>query len=180
MIFGSALPRQKFQSSNVTMPPSHPLPFDTTAFSTVEEYVTSLLSFSTDPLLRLLCGGVHILDFFTKDAPGSTPCDLYSAIIPLSWREFFSTQDMDQVLELLLRLPIQSLRAREDVPSDLREFIEKVRQHSLKREFVREEQSERVRKQTRPGTERALYAGMKPKKLHEVSIFSYPPSDESI
>lgn len=153
------------------MPPSQPLPYDTSRFSSPEEYVDSLLEFSRNPLLRLLCGGVHILDFFTKDrkdgASDDEPEDLYSAVLPEPWRAYLGKLEMDEVLELLLRTPVDQFSA--DVPDDLQWYIKEVRDHSLRREFARVEESKRAMKETRPGTERALYAGMKPKKVHEVS-----------
>ncbi|TGZ80611.1 hypothetical protein EX30DRAFT_332139 [Ascodesmis nigricans] len=156
------------------MPPSQPLPYDTSRFSSPEEYVDSLLEFSRNPLLRLLCGGVHILDFFTKDrkdgASDDEPEDLYSAVLPEPWRAYLGKLEMDEVLELLLRTPVDQFSA--DVPDDLQWYIKEVRDHSLRREFARVEESKRAMKETRPGTERALYAGMKPKKVHEVEHFA--------
>lgn len=164
------------------MPPTQQLPYDARRFASADAYVDSLIEFSRNPLLRVLCGGVHILDFFTKDCEGyddrdahddndggaDEPRDLYSAILPATWRRFFGKMDMDQVLELLLRTPVDEYGP--EVPRDLVDYVRDVREYSLQREFAREESSTRTRKQTRPGTERALYAGMKPKKVHEVSL----------
>ena len=50
-------------------------------FPSEEEYIKSLLEYvSTTEMYQILCGGVHILDFFTSD-PG-----LYSTVIPPEWQ----------------------------------------------------------------------------------------------
>ncbi|KAF8541394.1 methyltransferase domain-containing protein [Trichophaea hybrida] len=127
------------------MPPSQPLPVSQ-RFSTTspDEYIKSLLTFSSDPLLQTLCGGIHILDFFTRDSETS----------------------IDHVLDLLLRIPLSSFST--DVPSSLKEYIRNVRDHTLQRDFVRHAASEKTKKTVRYGTEWALNAGMRPKKIHEV------------
>lgn len=63
------------------MGPDRPLPHSD-AFEDAESYVESLLQFiETNDFLRNLCGGVHILDFFTSEP------DLYSRVLPVGWRD---------------------------------------------------------------------------------------------
>ena len=51
------------------MPPEKLLPYPD-CWSSTDEYVDSLLEFAvTSDLFQILCGGVHILDFFTHE-PG--------------------------------------------------------------------------------------------------------------
>ncbi|KAK5081890.1 hypothetical protein LTR16_008364, partial [Cryomyces antarcticus] len=74
-----------------------PLPLSD-AFTSAEDYVNSLLDFATSSeLLQTLCGGVHILDFFTRSP------NLYSVVLPQAWREWFKTQDIMEILELLMQ-----------------------------------------------------------------------------
>jgi hypothetical protein len=48
------------------MGPDQPLPLSA-EFDNVDNYVESLLNFSTSSwLLQTLCGGVHVLDFYTR------------------------------------------------------------------------------------------------------------------
>lgn len=155
-----------------------PLPLPS-QFTTVDAYITSLLTFSRNSLFQTLCGGVHILDFFTRDSPDASspePQDLYHTILPADWISYFSTRSLDDILELILRT--EPLDIDSNCPESLASFITDVRSHSLKREFVKKE---RVRKAVRKslgagrkdGEEWALNAGMKPKKIHEVCRYLY-------
>jgi len=146
------------------MPPSQPLPLPA-RFSTPEDYISSLLAFSADPLLRTLCGGVHILDFFTRDSE-TTPKDLYRTILPPEWIAYFEAKPIEYILGLLIRTPLDCFDA--DVPPELCIYIRNVREHSLQREFIRRDRSEKTKKKIGCGTEWALNSGMKPKKIHEV------------
>ncbi|KAI5780937.1 methyltransferase domain-containing protein [Geopyxis carbonaria] len=148
-------------------PPSQPLPYSP-AFASADAYITSLLSFTATPLFRTLCGGVHILDFFTRDAPPDSPgpADLYSAIVPAEWRPFFDAHEIDDILDALMRTPLDALPA--DTPESLVEFIKQTRVHDLKREFTPVEDTV----PTPDGLEWALNAGMRPKKVHEVANFA--------
>lgn len=143
-------------------------------FTTVDAYISSLLIFSRNSLFQTLCGGVHILDFFTRDSSdNSSPQsqDLYHTILPAEWISYFSVRPLDDLLELILRTEPSDIDP--NCPESLRIFIADVRSHSLRREFVKKE---RVRKAVRKsmgagrkdGEEWALNAGMKPKKIHEV------------
>src|ERR1700753_612161 len=75
--------------------PENPLPLQG-GFESAEEYVRSLEEFVTSSqLLQTLCGGVHILDFFTR-----TP-DLYQVILPSDWRYWFQQHEIDDILDFL-------------------------------------------------------------------------------
>ncbi|KAK6372837.1 hypothetical protein LTR64_004756 [Lithohypha guttulata] len=157
------------------MQPASPLPIDPHWLST-EEYVESLLTFvSTSELFRNLCGGVHILDFLTREP------DLYSWVLPQDWREWFEDVDVEDVLDLLLREDLDQFAARGSSlvesrwrnhkfpPASLIDYARDVRKHSLKREL----QSRRA--ESKLGTEalpRHIAVGMKPKKIHEVMQFA--------
>lgn len=146
-------------------------------FTTADAYISSLLIFSRNSLFQTLCGGVHILDFFTRDTSDTSdtssphPQDLYHTILPAEWISYFSTRPLNDILELILRTEPSGIDP--NCPESLRRFIADVRCHSLRREFVKKE---RVRKAVRKsmgagrkdGEEWALNAGMKPKKIHEV------------
>ena len=76
---------------------SRPLPLSP-EFNDPEVYVESLLRFATSSeLFQRLCGGVHILDFFTRKP------DLYSTILPQEWRDWFYLHDVQDILDLLMR-----------------------------------------------------------------------------
>jgi hypothetical protein len=143
--------------------------------SSPDEYIASLLEFWSDPLLQTLCGGVHILDFFTRDcdsadADGAAPPDIYRTVLPADWIAYFEPRPIDAVLDLLLRTPLHDFAT--DVPESLKTFVKNVREHSLQRGFVRRDKSERIKKTAGYGTEWALNMGMKPKKIHEVCVNS--------
>lgn len=157
------------------MAPIHALPIDP-FFSSADEYVTSLLSFYRDPLFTTLCGGIHILDFFIKDSP-TAPTTLYNSVIPEDWRTYLSTQQIPEILETLLHTPLNSLPS--DAPESFRDFITKLRVHSLRRDLT----SPDAVPETAPPKKRktgdmmwALNAGMKPKKIHEVCIPAGTPA----
>ncbi|WEW56167.1 hypothetical protein PRK78_001602 [Emydomyces testavorans] len=156
------------------MIPKKPLPLPE-EWENTESYVSSLLSFATSSILwSNLCGGVHILDFLTRQP------DLYSTIIPPDWQEFFAQHEMVDILDLLLREDIQPFRDSENAnakkasnwrngpkpPQTLVQYIHDIRRHSLTREFVPngERPVEKV--------PQSVATGMKPKKRHEVEHFS--------
>ena len=138
-------------------PPACPLPIDP-LFSDVDAYISSLLAYSQDPLIKALCGGVHVLDFFIRDPP----TDLYSRVAPEEWRNYFSTLEIGEILDLLLRTDLEKIRSDENCPETLKDFIYNVRIHSLVRDFKEPDvpvKAEHLKSYT---------AGMKPKKIHEV------------
>ncbi|RAL01873.1 uncharacterized protein BO80DRAFT_444128 [Aspergillus ibericus CBS 121593] len=145
-----------------------------------DAYVEALLSFAnSSAIFRHLCGGVHILDFLTREP------DLYTSLLPEHWRSFFDKHDIQDILDLLLRDDIRPLldQSREAVahsrepdasaqwrgaalpPLDLLEYIHQIRRLSLGRDFTPQQ----------PGTPtipRKIAVGMNVKKYHEVAHFS--------
>ncbi|CAI4210380.1 unnamed protein product [Parascedosporium putredinis] len=80
------------------MVPEKPLPYSD-EFTSPEEYTDALLSFATtSDLFQILCGGVHILDFFTTGDPG-----IFATIFDEDWREFLAACDIMDLLDLLMR-----------------------------------------------------------------------------
>ncbi|KAG5973166.1 hypothetical protein E4U55_000651 [Claviceps digitariae] len=157
------------------MIPSKPLPFNGD-FASPDEYVSSLLHFvyNTD-LFQILCGGTHILDFFTSQ-PG-----LFHTILPAEWHPFLLQCDTMRLLDILMRDDLatlhQQLHDLPPMPPSLFEYIKSVRDLSLSRDF-----SPR-RRNAEPGNPEAAPAalpvppytvrvGMKPKKIHEVTNFA--------
>ncbi|KAL5364240.1 methyltransferase domain-containing protein [Aspergillus floccosus] len=138
-------------------------------------YVDALLSFATSSdLFRHLCGGVHILDFLTREP------DLYDSLLPAEWRTFFEKHDVQDILDLLLREDIAPLLQRKqgegeagqnegptwrDAPTSLLEYIQQIRRFSLKRDF-------HPLGQKTPTIPRHIATGMNVKKYHEVAHFS--------
>ncbi|EON63001.1 hypothetical protein W97_02227 [Coniosporium apollinis CBS 100218] len=165
------------------MAPEKPLPLPD-QFSDVDEYVDSLLAFgSSSNLLQTLCGGVHILDFFTR-----TP-DLYSLVLPWEWRDWVKSVDMMDFLDLLMREKLDkfdahasldgSERAKEDSwrgaplpPKSLVQYIQNVRRHSLRRDFHTIGSSSKASASKEPSMARHVAVGMKVKKVHEVDNFA--------
>lgn len=135
------------------------------------QYIQSLLKFATtSSLFHNLCGGVHILDFLTREP------DLYKTVLPQEWRDWFELVSIDDILELLLRLDIDQLQAQsqsttglsENVPippQSLLEYISTIRKHCLVRNFspISDDITE---------LPRHVAVGMKPKKIHEVTNFA--------
>ncbi|CAI6298947.1 unnamed protein product [Periconia digitata] len=153
------------------MGPDTPLPLPT-EFSSVDDYVESLLAFSTSSwMLQTLCGGVHILDFYTRSP------DLYATILPESWRNWFKVRDIMDILDLLMREDLSqfSTDTEQDPtpwrngpapPEDLLRYIRDVRKHLLNREFHGELPNRK------PEIARHIAVGMKVKKVHEVDNFA--------
>ena len=150
------------------MRPSQDLPLHL-HWSSNEEYVENLLEFvSTSEIFKNLCGGVHILDFLTRKP------DLYTWVLPQEWRDWFEQVEVDAVLRLLLREPLEqyfevseSDHSHSNPPKSLIEYVRTVRRLCLDRTFVR-----RKAKQDLEALPRHVSVGMKPKKIHEVSQFA--------
>ncbi|EKD13426.1 hypothetical protein MBM_08509 [Drepanopeziza brunnea f. sp. 'multigermtubi' MB_m1] len=141
------------------MAPSTPLPFSSD-FRSADEYVDSLLQFSAaSTIFQTLCGGVHILDFFTREP------SLYHTVIPAEWREWLLARDSMNLLDFLMRDDLAKGRD-DDPPESLVNYIRDIRKHSLQREVPPERQ--------RGGTKlpRHVAVGMIPKKIHEVGNFA--------
>lgn len=141
-----------------------------------DTYIKELLNFATTNVLFMnLCGGVHILDFLTREP------DLYTTLLPEEWRAFFEHHDIHDILQLLLREDIEPLRAdatNSDAsaatrtwkdgafpPQSLLDYIYNVRRLSLRREF-------NPSATTKAELPRHVAVGMKTKKVHEVKYFS--------
>lgn len=177
------------------MGPTTPLPLSG-PFSNPDEYVDSLLHFiTTSELFQRLCGGVHILDFITREP------DLYSTILPLSWREWFHAQETHDILDLLMREDLEQIFPRSAneprvngqpgaspgdnsenpaswrggpfPPDSLVDYIREIRGHCLSRSLHtvnRMNGAPLKAKQTK--LPRHVAVGMKPKKVHEVENFA--------
>ncbi|KAL1854514.1 hypothetical protein VTK73DRAFT_8710 [Phialemonium thermophilum] len=144
------------------MRPPKPLPFSD-EFSSAEEYVEELLRFaSSSDLFQLLCGGVHILDFFTTE-PG-----LFYLAIPSEWQAFLLHCEPVALLDFLMRddlddLPTQPGPGRP--PESLVRYVKDIRRLSLRRSFS-------PKKPKLPVLPRHVALGMKQKKIHEVAHFA--------
>ena len=151
------------------------------SFNSDDEYVASLLDFTTScELFRRLCGGVHILDFLTKEP------DLYSTILQQDWRDWFHLHDISSILDLLMREDVAVLenmrcverkeperkatwRDRRAPPETLLDYVLMIRRHSLNRGFVSDS---RAKDSKEAPLHRNVVVGMKPKKIHEVQNFA--------
>src|SRR5690606_18003221 len=122
---------QKSVKASKMPPPQNILPIDP-SFSSVDEYIDSLIAFSRNELIQRFVGGVHILDFFTRDAPN----DLYSRVLPEEWRTYFAEIDIEDILDILMRKSLDKIDINgSKCPESLRHFIREVRRHSLVRDF---------------------------------------------
>ncbi|KAJ5947641.1 hypothetical protein N7466_000656 [Penicillium verhagenii] len=143
-----------------------------------DSYIEALLFFAnSNELFINLCGGVHILDFLTREP------DLYTTLLPEDWIAFFHQHDTQDIIRLLLREDIKPLREPGDAtrtwnggafpPTTLLDYIYNVRRLSLRRDFA----SPDLGKKTKLNKHVAM--GMKKKKLHEVQHFSRYVADLS-
>ncbi|KAK0932014.1 hypothetical protein LTR91_008835 [Friedmanniomyces endolithicus] len=162
------------------MGPEKHLPFDD-AFPSADAYVDSLLDFvGTHDLLRVLCGGVHILDFFTTTDP-----DLYSRVLPQEWRDFFARHEIMDILDLLMRDDIEAIDVDEDdrwrdglqPPRSLLEYIRKIRKHLLLRDAKGSQCARNRAMKPTQKLARQVAVGMNIKKVHEVGLFARYVSD---
>jgi hypothetical protein len=160
------------------MAPECPLPLPAD-FHDAETYVKSLLKFSTTSMhLQTLCGGVHILDFFTRKP------DLYTQILPETWRNWFKSMEIPDVLDFLMREDLEKFctpinheirdgSGRDEAkwrnvafpPQDLVDYVKEVRRHLLDRSF-------QPRKDGRQEQNKKILVGMNAKKAHEVQHFA--------
>ena len=176
----------RIQTTCVEMTVACPLPLSS-GFDNAETYVESLLSFVTSShLFHTLCGGVHILDFLTKEP------DLYSTILPEEWRVWFLRHDVPAILHLLmkeddnvlalLKGSIDSLPAEKQSimsawrngpcpPISLLEYTQAIRRHALNRDFKPPNESAPLPSAGAGLLPRHVTVGMKPKKIHEVENF---------
>lgn len=166
-------------------------------FSDTETYINSLLTFATsNEIFETLCGGVHILDFLTKEP------DLYVSTLPQEWRTWFLHHEVSDVLDLLMREDIESLQQLAQLgtasdyghapldnestgnhaiewrghplpPSSLLNYIQQIRRHSLDRNFGHKGKGGAQGNAGKMTTlTRNTSVGMKPKKIHEVENFA--------
>jgi hypothetical protein len=144
------------------MAPNTPLPLSED-FTDANEYVDSLLEFAaSSTLFQTLCGGVHILDFFTREQ------SIYETVLPLEWREWFQHCDTMDLLNLLMRHDLQndfSIPGAGTPPATLLAYIKAIRKHFLGRKFT-------PRKLKQEKLPHHVAVGMIPKKIHEVVNFA--------
>lgn len=144
-------------------------------FTTTEEYVDSLLDFvGSNELLRTLCGGVHILDFFTSEP------SLYSKILPREWRDFFSQHHVMALLDLFMRDdleafkhdPSETWKDGPSPPQSLLDYLRTVRKHLLIRAPGGSQCSRNRAMKPTQKLARHVAVGMTVKKVHEVGLFA--------
>jgi hypothetical protein len=170
--------------------PDKPLPLPR-GFSSTDEYVDSLIHFLTSSqTLQTLCGGVHILDFFTRSP------DLYSTIIPQDWREWFDKHDINDILDFLNKEDASQFLATGNAneqkqwrgaslpPVSLVHYVHEVQRHCLITSFTSALSLPTISQKAKSETKyipspKAMIQGMNPKKLHEVSNFAHFVSDLS-
>jgi hypothetical protein len=156
------------------MASNHPLPISG-KWETPDAYMEALLSFSTTSVLFMnLCGGVHMVDFLTREP------DLYTTILPKDWRSFFEQHDAQNIIGLLLRENIDHLRGVDEPsveqcsrtwnggafpPQSLLDYIFNIRQLALQRELL-PSSTERI------DLPKQVAMRMNRKKVHEVECFS--------
>jgi len=158
------------------MGPDCPLPLPP-KYTDPEVYLDDLINFcSSSKLWDQLCGGVHILDFFTR------PEDLYAWLLPLEWRDWFEIHDLEDILDFLLREDLAAFGSKEangrrasastmwrghaPPPDSLLEYVRNVRDLLLDRTFKPSSGA------ATPALPRHVSVGMKVKKVHEVALFS--------
>lgn len=111
-----------------------------------------------------------MLDFYTRSP------DLYSTILLQSWRDWFKSRNIMDILDLLMREDLaqfddgtQSWRNGPAPPKDLVQYIKDIRKHLLAREFPRAGSAAQPEKAS---LARHITMGMKVKKVHEVDNFA--------
>ena len=171
------------------MAPPKALPLSP-GFADEEAYVESLLTLITsDRLFQQLCGGVHILDFLTKEP------DLYSTLLPGEWSDWFKVHGILDILDLLMREDLSQFDIEPDSctpqqcdaiftntensgqwrngpspPLSLLRYIQDVRKHTLDRN-VQSTDKGNGSDHAQTKLARQVTVGMKPKKIHEVANF---------
>ncbi|MCJ1390223.1 hypothetical protein MMC18_003081 [Xylographa bjoerkii] len=173
------------------MCPEKALPYSP-IYACAEDYVEALLEYvTTSDVLQTLCGGVHILDFLTRDP------DLFEAVLLPEWRDWLRLFEIPDILDLLMRedlgglleiyigesisLNLHELRGLQGgsvsqwrggplPPKSLLLYILEVRDLSLDRSFKAGDLTSDIAKTH--SISRQLAVGMKPKKAHEVKNFA--------
>ena len=140
-----------------------------------DAYIEALLSFSTTSVLFMnLCGGVHMVDFLTREP------NLYTNILPKDWIHFFEQHDIQDIIRLLLREDIEHLRGADEPsvdqsgrtwnggafpPQSLLDYILNIRLLTLQREMC-------ILSSKRIELPKQVAMHMNRKKVHEVECFS--------
>lgn len=154
-------------SNSTPIPQPHSLPI-TPNFDNVDDYIAHLIKLHKQPLIQTLCGGVHILDFFAVDPPH----DIYSQVLPESWRNFLEALEMEEILRILLHAKPEEITAYPDIPTDFASWILEVRLGCLERDYTPPSRTNKRRPDGLKSKEANLFVGMKPKKIHEVAHFA--------
>ncbi|KAH8882778.1 hypothetical protein GQ53DRAFT_831198 [Thozetella sp. PMI_491] len=144
------------------MRPEKALPYSS-EYQSAEDYVADLLQFVTDSnIYQLLCGGVHVLDFFTTE-PG-----LFSVSLPEEWQPFLLQMESMALLDFLMRDDMDAPAPATwpgQPPETLVQYVKDIRRLSLGRSFT-------PRRPKLAVLPRTVALGMKPKKKHEVVHFA--------
>ncbi|EJP64310.1 uncharacterized protein BBA_06692 [Beauveria bassiana ARSEF 2860] len=143
------------------MPPTKPLPCSD-EFATPEEYVEELLDFaSTSDTWQILCGAVHVVDFFITE-PG-----LFYAALPAEWHAFLLSQDVMRLLDFFVRdnPDTATFADGQTPPASLTKYIKTIRRLALRRDV-------KTPAADLPPLTRTVSVGMNPKKVHEVRRFA--------
>ncbi|KAH8847622.1 hypothetical protein MCOR27_004452 [Pyricularia oryzae] len=135
-------------------------------FESEEDYVEKLLQFvTTTDIFQILCGGVHILDFFASE-PG-----VFYAAIPEEWQKFLLEAEPWALLDFLMRDDLDTITAVKGSstppPASLVQYIRSIRKFSLRRTVAPHHAGS-----SSPTLPRHISVGMKPKKIHEVASFA--------
>lgn len=143
------------------MRPAKDLPYSDD-FQSADEYVDSLLRFAeTSSIFQILCGGVHILDFFTNE-PG-----LFYTTLPKEWQDFLLQCEPMVLLDLLMRDDLDTVSTGPGQPPEsFIQYVKDIRKFSLGRSFSL------TNGQKLPVLSRQVTLGMKQKKIHEVTSFA--------
>lgn len=170
------------------MIPLRPLPL-ADEWQDPESYIAALLGFATTSThFRNFAGGIHILDFLTREP------DLYTTVVPEDWRLFFDYHDINTILDLLLREDIAPLRRAVNLdnpisgtangdhdvpqswrgaplpPASLLQYIHDVRRLTMRRDYPLSGTTTSGQTADIPPH---VAVGMRPKKRHEVEHFAH-------
>src|SRR5437870_3617268 len=103
------------------MIPEKPLPFSD-EFSSTEEYIESLLQYvTTSTQMQTLCGGVHVMDFFTSEP------SIFYAALPDEWHSFILKCDPMKFLDFLLRQDLENITSIEEAGEPPASFVQYVK-----------------------------------------------------
>ncbi|CAK7235839.1 hypothetical protein SBRCBS47491_009431 [Sporothrix bragantina] len=136
-------------------------------FVSADDYVEQLLHYvASTPIFQVLCGGVHIMDFYTSD-PG-----LFYSVVPEDWQAFLLDRAPMELLDFLLRDDVETAvdaatkEGRLPPPASLVQYVRDVRRFSLQRDVLSKAATETAK------LPRKITMGMNVKKIHEVTQFS--------